>query len=145
MMQSCACAAKGTRRLAWRGRRMLSQNPAALRRDPYAVLGVEPPVGSAALKAAFRERALETHPDRNMDGDRAASERAFKDLNDAYQNLSANPRKRQAVVDKYGEAFPSIFWEVLGVRKQHSEHTLDHLTRALMHRLYGPMEDFRLT
>ena len=124
---------------------MLSHNPTAHRRDPYVVLGVEPPVGSAALKAAFRERALETHPDCNPEGDRAASERAFKDLTDAYHRLSSAPPRRQVVCAQYGEAFPSIFWEVLGVRKQHSERTLDHLQRALMLRLYGPMQDLRLT
>ena len=118
--------------------------------DPHVVLGIKPPVSSTDLKAAYRERALKVHPDCNPGGDRAASERDFKTLTDAYQRLSNSQDGgggKSACSGNYSEAFPSVFLEVLGVRKQYSERTLEHLQRALLTRLYGgrPMEDLRLT
>lgn len=61
---------------------------AAAPRDPHALLGVAPGADLAALKAAFRERALATHPDRG--GDAAA----FVAIKRAFDVLAARARRR---------------------------------------------------
>jgi uncharacterized protein (DUF1810 family) len=114
---------------------MLSQT--SPRVSPYRVLGVGPGVSGADLKAAYRKMALKLHPDVNPGADHADAERAFRDLTDAYEHLNSAGGNPRQMYEWYGEAFPSMFWEVLGVRKQHSEGTLDHVQRAMMIRLYG--------
>ena len=121
-------------RLASHGRRMLSTMPQ--RPNPYAILGVAPGASDSELKAAYRKQALERHPDRALPADRAASEKKFKEITAAYQLLNSKSGLRAQQILHYADAFPSIFWEVLGVRKEPKEHTLDHLQRALMVRLY---------
>ncbi len=69
-------------------------------RDPYDVLGVGRNASDAEIRAAFRRKAAQHHPDRNP-GDHAAQER-FKELNQAHQVLS-DPQKR-AAWDRFGEA-----------------------------------------
>jgi molecular chaperone DnaJ len=70
------------------------------KRDYYETLSVDRTADDAALKAAFRKKAMQCHPDRNP-GDKAAETR-FKELNEAYQVLS-DPQKR-AAYDRYGHA-----------------------------------------
>ncbi|WKL58483.1 molecular chaperone DnaJ [Asticcacaulis sp. ZE23SCel15] len=69
-------------------------------RDYYEILGVARDADEAALKSAFRKKAMEHHPDRNQgDGD---AEGRFKEVNEAYSVLSdANKR---AAYDRYGHA-----------------------------------------
>ena len=69
-------------------------------RDPYEVLGVDRRATEAEIKAAFRRRAMETHPDKNP-GDPDAQTR-FKEVNAANQVLS-DPEKR-AAYDRFGAA-----------------------------------------
>jgi len=69
-------------------------------RDPYELLGLHHQATTAEVKAAFRKRAAEHHPDRNP-GDPEAQVR-FRELNEAYQILS-DPQKR-AAFDRYGPA-----------------------------------------
>ncbi len=62
-------------------------------RDPkgyYAVLGVGVDADTAAIKAAYRRRAMELHPDRNASAD---ATRQFQFLNEAYATL-ADPATR---------------------------------------------------
>jgi len=73
------------------------------KRDYYEVLGVSRDAGPDDLKKAFRQLALQHHPDRNP-GDKSAEEK-FKELNEAYSVLS-DPRKRQQY-DAYGHAGPA--------------------------------------
>lgn len=56
----------------------------------YRVLGVRPNADAAAIKAAYRTRAKELHPDRNPSAGAAES---FAHLNEAYQVLS-DPGRR---------------------------------------------------
>lgn len=61
--------------------------------DYYEILGVSKDADAPQIKAAFRNRALKFHPDRNMENPEAV--RKMKQLNEAYAVLS-NPEKRQA-------------------------------------------------
>lgn len=67
-------------------------------KDYYDVLGVPRGATEQEIKAAFRKRARELHPDVNRD-DPQAGER-FKDLNEAHEVLSS-PDKR-AMYDRFG-------------------------------------------
>jgi DnaJ-domain-containing protein 1 len=63
--------------------------------DCYAVLGVRQDATQEEIKQAFRERALECHPDRVDDGDEAAAKEEFLRVRKAFELLS-DPRKRAA-------------------------------------------------
>lgn len=69
----------------------------ASKRDYYEVLGVSRDVDAAALKKAFRQLAIQFHPDRNNAPD---AEERFKEINEAYAVLS-DPEKR-SVYDRFG-------------------------------------------
>ncbi|MBI4636922.1 MAG: molecular chaperone DnaJ [Candidatus Rokubacteria bacterium] len=71
-------------------------------RDYYAVLGVPRSAGEADLKKAYRQLAMQYHPDRNP-GDKGAEGR-FKEVNEAYAVLS-DPEKR-AQYDRFGTVGP---------------------------------------
>jgi DnaJ domain len=77
------------------GRR--SQEPL---KDYYAILGIDKSADDAAIKAAYRRRAMECHPDRNPGN--AAKEAEFKAVNEAHEILKdANKR---AYYDRFGVA-----------------------------------------
>lgn len=69
-------------------------------RDFYAVLGVARDASEADLKKAYRQLALQHHPDRN-NGDRA-SEEQFKEITEAYEVL--RDADKRARYDRYGVA-----------------------------------------
>jgi molecular chaperone DnaJ len=66
--------------------------------DYYEVLGVSRDANETDLKRAYRQLAMQFHPDKNP-GDRAAEER-FKQISEAYAILS-DPDKR-AQYDRFG-------------------------------------------
>lgn len=69
-------------------------------RDFYEVLGVPRSAAEADIKKAYRQLAMQFHPDKNP-GDKTAEER-FKAVNEAYTVLS-DPDKR-AHYDRFGTA-----------------------------------------
>jgi len=67
-------------------------------RDYYEILGVPRTAGDTEIKKAYRQLAMQCHPDRNP-GDKKAEER-FKEASEAYSVLS-DPDKR-AHYDRFG-------------------------------------------
>jgi molecular chaperone DnaJ len=70
------------------------------KRDYYESLGVARECASDDLRKAYRREALKHHPDRNQ-GD-ASAEARFKEINEAYQVLSDEEKRR--VYDQFGHA-----------------------------------------
>lgn len=71
-------------------------------RDYYDILGVSRTADEAALKSAYRKKAMQYHPDRNP-GDKTA-EAHFKEVNEAYDVLK--DAQKRAAYDRFGhEAF----------------------------------------
>jgi hypothetical protein len=86
---------------AWDKRRPVGARPPAARADAadggerpsiWTTLGVAPNTTGPALKQAFRQRALATHPDRGGDPE------AFREVQRAYEEAgrrAARPRRRR--------------------------------------------------
>jgi molecular chaperone DnaJ len=70
------------------------------KRDYYEVLAISRESTSDELRKAYRREALKHHPDRNP-GDTSA-EAKFKEVNEAYQVLSDDDKRR--IYDQFGHA-----------------------------------------
>ncbi len=69
------------------------------KRDFYDILGVSKSASATDIKSAYRKLAHKFHPDKNKD---ASSHEKFKEINEAYENLSdANKKARY---DQFGHA-----------------------------------------
>ena len=69
-----------------------------MKKDFYEILGITKSADAAAIKKAYRKKAIEYHPDKNP-GD-AVAEENFKKAAEAYEILS-DPQKK-AKYDQYG-------------------------------------------
>ena len=70
------------------------------KRDYYEILGVQKNANAAEIKKAYRQKAIQFHPDKNP-GDKAAEEK-FKEAAEAYEVLSNEDKRRR--YDQYGHA-----------------------------------------
>jgi molecular chaperone DnaJ len=70
------------------------------KREYYEVLCVSRDVSSEDLRKAYKREAMKHHPDRNP-GD-ASAEAKFKEVNEAYQVLSDDQKRR--IYDQFGHA-----------------------------------------
>jgi len=70
------------------------------KRDFYEVLGVDKNASTEEIKKAYRQKALQHHPDRNPGN--KESEEKFKEAAEAYEVLSDSDKK--ARYDRYGHA-----------------------------------------
>ena len=68
------------------------------KRDYYEVLGVSKDADAKEIKKAYRKLAMKYHPDKNP-GDKAAEEK-FKEINEAYEVLSDETKRRN--YDQFG-------------------------------------------
>ncbi|KZE76616.1 molecular chaperone DnaJ [Myroides marinus] len=71
-----------------------------MKKDYYEILGIDKGADAAAIKKAYRKKAIEFHPDKNP-GDKDAEEK-FKEAAEAYEVLSDADKK--ARYDQYGHA-----------------------------------------
>ncbi len=71
-----------------------------IKKDYYEVLGLGRDADATSVKKAYRQMALQFHPDKNP-GDHTAEER-FKEASEAYEVLSDPDRRR--IYDAYGHA-----------------------------------------
>ena len=69
------------------------------KRDYYDILGVDKKATTKDIKSAYRKMALKYHPDKNKASD---AEEKFKEINEAYQVLSDNEKKK--AYDQFGHA-----------------------------------------
>lgn len=74
--------------------------------DPYRTLGVSPTVTQAEIKAAYRRLARKWHPDLHQQDPKAS--RRFREINEAYRELS-QPGRRRAYVQPVPDDAP--FWQ----------------------------------
>lgn len=72
----------------------------ATKKDYYDVLGLPRNASSDEVKKAYRKLAREHHPDMVAKEDKSDAEKRFKEINEAYQVLSAPEKKR--MYDQFG-------------------------------------------
>jgi len=70
-------------------------------KDYYSTLGVDKGANQAEIKSAFRKKAHEYHPDKKT-GDEAK----FKEINEAYQTLGNEQKRKQ--YDQFGSGFENM-------------------------------------
>lgn len=70
------------------------------KKDYYETLGISKSASADDIKKAYRQLAMQHHPDRNK-GDKSA-EQKFKEINEAYETLKDD--QKRAAYDRFGHA-----------------------------------------
>lgn len=73
-----------------------------MKKDYYEILGLKKDATVQQIKKAYRSKALQFHPDRVPENEKAQAEERFKEISEAYGVLS-DVKKRQ-LYDQYGHA-----------------------------------------
>ncbi len=73
-----------------------------IKRDYYEVLGIDRNASSQEIKKAYRDLALQTHPDRVAPDKKKEAEERFKEISEAYAVLSDSEKK--TTYDQFGHA-----------------------------------------
>lgn len=94
-------------------------------RDPYRVLGVRRGTNDEEIRAAYRRRAKEIHPDTVPENRRADATARFLELQESYALLQ-DPRMR-AAVDAMIPAQRGLLQ-----RRRDEEHAVDDFLRNLL-------------
>ena len=66
--------------------------------DPYAILGIQRSADADEIKRAYLSACLRTHPDKNPE-DAAGAERKFKQVQKAFQMLTADDAQARAAME----------------------------------------------
>lgn len=78
----------------------------ATNKDYYSILGISNSASSDEIKQAYKKLAKEHHPDMVKDGDKSAAEQRFKEINEAYQVLSDQQKRK--MYDQFGHVDPNL-------------------------------------
>jgi len=70
-------------------------------KDYYNILGVSKNASSDDIKKAYKKLALQYHPDRNTEANKEKSQEKFVVINEAYEVLSDEQKKK--IYDQFGE------------------------------------------
>ena len=121
--------------------------------DCYAVLGVQEDASQDEIKQAFRERALECHPDRADEGEEAAAKEEFLRVRKAFELLS-DPQKRAAYDASDAETAEAKNGAEGAVRRRRSykaawrqNQNVDrdiHVSKVILDRVNGLSADYDL-
>eukprot|EP00322_Chrysochromulina_rotalis_P002996 CAMPEP_0115858478 /NCGR_PEP_ID=MMETSP0287-20121206/16120_1 /TAXON_ID=412157 /ORGANISM="Chrysochromulina rotalis, Strain UIO044" /LENGTH=286 /DNA_ID=CAMNT_0003312747 /DNA_START=1 /DNA_END=862 /DNA_ORIENTATION=+ len=112
----CACsllasAARTSLRVASTTSRTRSEAFSTSFRTPHMVLGVAPGASSEEVKKAYRQKALEYHPDKHSATTRDDAEREFKAVSEAYEQLTGTTGSlsRRLTVEDAEALFHEVF------------------------------------
>lgn len=70
----------------------------------YDILGISKTATEAEIKKAYKKKAMEHHPDRNIHDTK--SEAKFKEINEAYQTLGDTQKRKNYDQSGSAEANP---------------------------------------
>ena len=102
-------------------------------KDYYRILGVNREASAQDIKKAFRQLALRYHPDRNP-GDVKEAEEKFKEINEAYEVLGDDQKKRQ--YDRLLD-WPAYSWRIVVINDAPDDRAELGLLKQMLQRLAG--------
>lgn len=101
-------------------------------KDHYRILGVNQGASAQDIKKAFRQLALQYHPDRNPDNPKQAEEK-FKEINEAYEVLGDEQKRQQ--YDRLLN-WPAYSWRTVIINDAPDDRAeLDLLREMMLQRL----------